>query len=151
MSQQLLEESIVQLSAFKRLICMLKFKKGCFPAIFCYISLLLICFFIISWPLVVATLYLAGDSIYTIIGISLLFVAGAVVWSMLLRVLLSHYFKTSNRSASVSFRNQTVSTSLTPEAIQFYEDIVASKDGIVTPQGNDLYDISVPTNFLTVT
>ena len=151
MSQQLLEESIVQLSDFKRLICMLTFNKGCFAAIFSYISLMLICSIIVSWPLVVAILYLAGDSFYTIIGISLLFVTGAVVWSMLLQMLLSHYFKTSNRSASVSFRNQNVATTLTPEVIQFYEDIIASKDGIVTPQGNDMYDISVPTNFLTVT
>ena len=151
MTQQLLEESIVQLSAFKRLICMLKFKKGCFAAIFCYISLLSVCTIIVSWPLMVDTLYLEGHSIYTIIVVSLLFVLGAVVWSMLLQMMLIHYFKTSNRNVSVSFRNQTVATSLTPEAIQFYEDIIASKDGIVTPQGNDLYDISVPTNFLTVT
>ena len=151
MSQQLLEESIVQLSDFERLICMLKLKKGCFAAIFSYFSLLLVCTIIVSWPLMVATLYLEGHNIYIIIVVSLLFVGGAVIFSMLLQMMLSHYFKTSNRSVSVSFKNQNVATSLTPETIQYYEDIIASKDGIVTPQGNDLYNISVPTNFLTVT
>ena len=115
MTQQLLEESIVQLSAFKRLICMLKFKKGCFPAIFCYFFLLFVCTIIVSWPSVVATLYLEGHNIYIIIVVSLLFVVGAVIFSMLLQMMLSHYFKTSNRSVSVSFRNQNVATSLTSD------------------------------------
>ena len=146
------ERSITGLSYFDKLVLILKCKKGCLEAIFSYLSVILIFSLVLSWPTVVIVLYFNGDSLLVVAGISLMIITAAVVWALLLRKILVDSFRRPNRSLNVSFNKREVVSVLTPEAIQFYENVIASKDEEVEsePQGNDPYDISVSTKFLSV-
>ena len=142
---------LIQLSYYKRLVALLLLNKGFCAAVSCYISLLLMVTVVVSWPFVVTFLYLQGDSAYTIVVVSTAFLTGAVVWFMLIKTLLDFYFTASIGSATVSYENRTNVCKLSPEAIQHYEIMIASKDGVMTSgsEGKDPYDVSVPTKFLT--
>ena len=143
------ERSNRELSYFDKLVIILKFKKGCLEAIFSYLSVILIFSLVVSCPSVVIVLYFNNDSLLVIAGISLIIITAAVVWALLLRKILVDSFRRSNRSLNVSFNNKKDSV-LTPEAIKFYENVIASKNEEIESKENDLYDISVPTKFLTM-
>jgi len=146
------ERSITGLSYFDKLVLILKCKKGCLEAIFSYLSVILIFSLVLSWPTVVIVLYFNGDSLLVVAGISLMIITAAVVWALLLRKILVDSFRRANRSLNVSFNKREVVSVLTPEAIQFYENVIASKDEEFEsePQENNPYDISVSTKFLSV-
>ena len=130
----------------------LKFKKGCLEAVFSYLSLILIFSLVVSWPSIVIVLYFNGDSLLIIAGISLIIITAAVVWTLLLRKILTDTFRRPSRSLNVLFSKRKDVCVLTPEAIKFYENVIASKDDEIESesQGNDQYDISVPTKFITM-
>ena len=145
------ERILIQLSYYRRLVALLSFKKGFCAAINCYVSLLLMVTIIVSWPLVVTFLCLEGDSSYAIAGISFVFLTGAVVWFMVLKTMLEFYFTASVGNLAVYYENKTNECKLSPEAVKYYENVIASKDVVMTSEskGKDPYDISVPTRFLT--
>ena len=145
------ERSVTELSYFDKLVLILKFKKGCLQAVFSYLSIILIFSLVVSWPSVVTVLYFNGNSLLVIAGISLIIITAAIVWALLLRKILVDSFRRPSRSLNVSFNNKK-ECALNPEAIKFYENIIASKDDEIESEslGNDPFDISVPTKFLTV-
>ena len=146
------ERSITGLSYFDKLVLILKCKKGCLEAIFSYLSVILIFSLVLSWPTVVIVLYFNGDSLLVVAGISLMIITAAVVWALLLRKILVDSFRRPSRSLTVLYNKTEDPHVLTPEAIAFFEKIIASKDDKVKSesQENDPYDISVSTTFLTV-
>ena len=145
------QRTVVRLSYYKRLVCILKFKKGYLAAIICYILLISVVLVIVSCPSVVTSLYLSRHGVSTLAGILVLFIYVALILSFLLKMTVNFYMKPQYRDIVVSHDNRK-DCILTPEAIQFYENIITSKDEDVTSesQEKDPFDISVSTKFLTV-
>ena len=144
------QRTVVRLSYYKRLVCILKFKKGYLAAIICYILLISVVLVIVSCPSVITSLFFAGHSISTIAGIFLLFIYVALILAFLLKMTINFYMKPQYRDIVVSHDNRK-DCILTPEAIAYFEKII-SKDEEVTSesQEKDPFDISVSTKFLTV-
>ena len=150
------ETSITELSYFDKLVLILKFKKGCLEAIFSYLSIIIIFSLVVSCPSVVIVLYFNGDSLLVIAGISLTIITAAVVWALLLRrILIDSKLKVnkrSNRNLVATYIKTKYACVLTPDSIAYFENVISSKDDKIESesQGNDPYDISVPTKFLTM-
>ena len=142
------QRTVVRLSYYKRLVCILKFKKGYLAAIICYILLISVVLVIVSCPSVITSLYLSRHSISTLAGISLLFIYVALILAFLLKMTVNYYIKRQYREIVVS-RDNRKDCILTPEAIAYYEKIIASKEDEVKSESQDSYDISVSTKFLT--
>ena len=143
----------VQFTFFKRLFTLLLFKKGLNAAVCCFTNIFFILAFLVTWVIMgVSYLGVADNgSIIAAVGLSFVFLPTCILLCIVLKIIVSSYFETSNSNAVVSYDNERNICTLTLEDIKHFEGIIASKDDTNVSElpGYDLYNISVPTKFLT--